>query len=70
MTKQADTERRPATPLKLEMVAQGWTNAALAQEIGADPTQLSRWAAGLRPSPAKREALAKALGKTEKELGW
>ena len=70
MTKQADTERRPATSLKMEMIRQGWTNAALAKQLEVDPTQLSRWASGLRPNPENRAKLAQTLGKTEKELGW
>lgn len=70
MTKQADIERRPATSLKVEMVRQGWTNAKLASHIEVDPTQLSRWATGLRPNPENRAKLAATLGKTEQELGW
>lgn len=46
------------------------SQAHFARRAGINESQLSRYVNGLRPGPKLRAKLARALRKSEEELGW
>jgi transcriptional regulator with XRE-family HTH domain len=48
--------------------ARGWTQAQLAERVGASRRAVQDWEAGVVPSPLYRRALANVLGLTLAEL--
>lgn len=59
---------RPATPLKLAIVAKGIAQKDLAAKLGVDPAHLSRIVHGLHCSDDLKQQIAQALGRTIEEL--
>lgn len=59
---------RPATPLKLAIVASGRTQREIALEVGVDEPLMSRIAGGLLCDEQTQAAIAKAIGRTVAEL--
>lgn len=54
---------RVDTPLRQEMRRQGRRNKWLAEQVGSDETQVSRWMSGLHePVRETQERIATALG--------
>jgi predicted ATPase len=62
---------RPSDSLRRERELRGWSQAYLAQEVGAaGPYCVSRWERGVvSPSPYYRERLCRVFGKNAEELG-
>ena len=62
---------RPSDSLRRERELRGWSQAYLAQEVGAaGPYCVSRWERGVvSPSPYYRERLCRLFGRNAEELG-
>lgn len=59
---------KPATPLKLAIVASGRQQQDIAAEVGLHPSRLSLIVNGLHTDDATRQAIARALGRNPDEL--
>ena len=60
---------RISTPLDQEMRSQGRMSQWLADRLGVDASQVSRWRSGMHvPTDATQQAIAEALGRTTDEL--
>src|SRR5512142_3281928 len=56
--------------LRHEREKRGWSQARLAEVLGADTSMISRWECGERkPEPTYREKLCHLFGKSAAELG-
>lgn len=62
------TNRRPATPLKLAIIADGRDQKDIAAEIGVHPSHLSRIVSGLHCDEHTRRKIAMALGRKISEI--
>lgn len=63
-------KQHPYQRLKHEREQRGWSQAKVAEEVGIDPTTVSRWERGISlPYPYYREKLCALFGKTIEELG-
>lgn len=64
-------ETIPNELLRRARSLKGWSQAKLAEEVGTDPTVVSRWERGVNvPSPYFQNRLSDVLGKTPEELGF
>lgn len=62
---------RPNQRLKSERELRGWSQAYLAEQIGAYNYYISRWERGeMMPSPYYQQKLCELFGKTAEELGF
>lgn len=60
--------RKPATPLKLAIVASGIRQKDIATKVGLDEATMSRIVNGWHCDDATRRKIAKALGRTVTDL--
>jgi len=61
---------QPNVRLKREREQRGWSQARVAEQIGSEAVNVSRWERGFSsPSPYYREKLCLLFGKTAQELG-
>ena len=59
------------SPLRAHRQLRGWSQQRLAEQIGADPTMVSRWEGGARkPSPYYQERLCLLFETTADKLGF
>src|SRR5215472_7343726 len=66
-----DTQMQPNPRLKREREQRGWSQARVAEQIGTDAINVSRWERGFSsPTPFYREKLCLLFGKTAQELGF
>ena len=62
---------QPNPRLKREREQRGWSQARVAEQIGTDAINVSRWERGFSsPTPFYREKLCLLFGKTAQELGF
>ncbi len=63
-------EPSPNHKLKHERELRGWSQAKLAEKIGASCATVNRWEQGVKlPTPSLRERLCSLFGKNTEELG-
>ena len=66
-----ERQKKPNLQLRLERKNRGWSQARLAELIGADNSMVSRWETGDRhPEPFYQEKLCTLFNKSATELGF
>lgn len=67
----SEKQRKPNLHLRLERKNRGWSQAKLAELIGADNSMVSRWETGERnPEPFYQEKLCTIFNKSATKLGF
>ncbi len=71
MVRKGTKPKKPNNLLRMERKNKGWSQARLAELIGADTSMISRWECGERsPEPAYQEKLCTLFDRKASELGF